>query len=329
VSSGGHGLASVAFALGLLVGCPGSGQTPDGFVTVARVGTRTIEAEELIHVLSSLARHGDLPRADAFAGLRDRTLETRIVEEVLLAEAATRGLTAGPELVDEEIAKFLGEPASGAVRSEAEAVHGGMRGWRAVVQRRLTLNQMERDLRRELTEGTSVTPEQIESALGRYADRLTRPAQLRARQLFAADPEVMRSMHARLEEGASFQELADELGLSNGGDLGVMSEDRAPKLLVQTSATLQPGGHSGVLRSPLGYHVFQLISRSPEQQATPEESASMVEGWLVEETVESRLRAWVANRTAELGLEVYEGVRDAVKCCHEGEPYLAPLREKL
>lgn len=328
MTRGGHHLASIALALGLLVGCPGNVPDLGGSRTVAKVGTRTIDAQDLIQVLSGLARHGDLPREDAFVGLRDRTLETRIVEEVLLAEAGKRMVVAGPDLVNTEIAAVLGEPVNSDVQAEAEAVHGGMRAWRAVVQRRLTLNLMERALRDELAEGTSVTPEQVDGALGRYADRLLRPARLRARQLFSTDPEVMRGLHARLDAGEQLQDLAEELGLENGGDLGAMSQDAAPTLLVQTSATLQPGEYSEVLRSPLGYHVFQLISRRPVQQPSPQESAVLVEGWLVEETVESRLRAWVANRTSELGLAVYEDVRDAVKCCRDGEPYLDPSREK-
>jgi peptidyl-prolyl cis-trans isomerase C len=306
----------------LLLGCPAKPGAEVASAPVARLGDRVITTGDLLGVLQGLAHQGELPRDDGFAALRRRTLDERIVEEVLLAEAAARKVAVPPAAVDAEIAALLGDPPNSEIQADAAALHGGMVGWRAVVARRATLNLMEQALRDELTVGTAVTPEQVEGALSRYADRLGKPGRLRARQLFDPDPEVVRALHQRLVAGESFEALAEELGLESGGELGSMSLASAPTLLVQATGDLVPGEHTEVLRSPLGYHVFQLVARTPETTRTPEEAAALVEQWLVEESVESRLRAWIAAKTEALGLEIDEDARDAVWCCRDGRPYV-------
>ena len=118
--------------------------------------------------------------------------------------------------------------------------------------------------------------------------------------------------------------LADELGLEAGGDLGVMTVESAPTLLVQAAESLKRGEHSAVLRSPLGYHVFLLVARTMGGTVPDDEARASVEGWLLDEAVESRLRLWLAATTDELGLSVDEDVLARVRCCRDGRPYLAP-----
>lgn len=316
-------LPSLALALGLLAGCPSATAVPEDLPPVATVGDRAISAGDLLLALDALARQGELPRDRAFVALRGRTLDARIVEEVLLAEAAERNITVTDEALTAELARLEGDPPEPGVRADATELYGDVPTWHRVVRRRLLVRTTEAALRAELREGITVTPEQVEAAIPRYADRLGKPARIRARQLFDEDPEVVRGLHARLEEGEDFVALANELGLESGGDLGVMSIESAPTLLVEAAESLKRGQHSAVLRSPLGYHVFLLVSRSPAGTVSGEEARASVETWLVEEAVESRLRLWLAATTEELGLSVDEDVLTRVTCCREGRPFVA------
>lgn len=318
--------SAAAAAVLWLAGCPSS--APPADATVASVGTRSIEASDLTVVLRGMADQGEMPRGADFGELRRRTLEARIVEEVLLDEAERRSTTVAPDALNAEVAAHLGEPANAAVLEAAIALYGSEAAWHRVIARRMTLTAIEQTLRTELTKGTAVTPEQVDAALPRYAERLDRPARLRARQFFDEDPLVVRALHARLEAGEDFTALAREAGDEGGGELGFMTEDDAPSLLVQACAGLAPGEHTAVLRSPLGYHVFQLVARTPAGSLPDEAARELAETWLVDEAVDSRLRAWLALRSKELGLTVYEDVLDAVRCCRDGVPYLALSKEK-
>lgn len=69
----------------------------------------------------------------------------------------------------------------------------------------------------------------------------------------------------RLQEGADFAQMAaaysDAPDGLKGGDMGWRSRDHLPDLYVQAAAELKPGGVSGILRSPAGFHILKMIDR--------------------------------------------------------------------
>ena len=149
----------------VLAGCPSTASEAVEGVVVASVGGSGVAASDLIEHLRALARQGDLSRGTQFHVLRKRTLDERIVQEVLLTEATTRKLAPPSAAVDAEIASLRGDPPGGGVLAEAVALYGSEAAWRAVVARRLTVQLAEQVLREELKEGTSVTPEQVDACL--------------------------------------------------------------------------------------------------------------------------------------------------------------------
>src|SRR5215471_2477393 len=83
------------------------------------------------------------------------------------------------------------------------------------------------------------------------------PAQVEGRR--ARAEEVVK----RLKDGVEFAQVAatysDAPDALQGGVIGWRSQERLPELFVQNLATLQPGGVSGVFRSPAGFHVMKLL----------------------------------------------------------------------
>jgi len=83
------------------------------------------------------------------------------------------------------------------------------------------------------------------------------PAQVDTRRLRAE--EVVK----RLSEGADFAQVAatysDAPDALQGGVIGWRVKERLPELFVQNLGKLQPGGVSGVFRSPAGFHVIKLL----------------------------------------------------------------------
>ncbi len=69
----------------------------------------------------------------------------------------------------------------------------------------------------------------------------------------------------QLQAGADFARLSaafsDAPEAMNGGSLGWRTAERLPQLFVDAMRPLSPGGVSGVLRSPAGFHILQLIDR--------------------------------------------------------------------
>ncbi len=303
------------------MGCP---EPPEDDPALARVGDATVRFSHFLQAARARTG-GDLMPASGsgFETLRDRLVQELVVEEILLAEAAQRGVSVEAAAVDAELAATSTEVGDDArLAGFVDERHGSHDAWRARVARRLRIEAVETSLRTELAAGVVVAPEQVESALPRFTDRLRRPARLRVRQLFFPDAATAQGARLQLLDGTPFEELARAL-TGEDGDAGWMAQDAAPPVLLRATDGLDQGDVSEVVESPLGYHLFQLLGREDASDLPDEEVRERVEDSLRSEAVESRLRAWIAARSDALGRRVHEDAVNAIACCRMGLPYLA------
>lgn len=90
------------------------------------------------------------------------------------------------------------------------------------------------------------------------------PEQASAEKIKAARE---RANHAesQLANGVDFAQVAagssDAKDALKGGDLGWRATDRIPPLFMKELRSLKPGGNTGVLRSPSGFHILKLIDK--------------------------------------------------------------------
>lgn len=113
-----------------------------------------------------------------------------------------------------------------------------------------------------------------------------------ARHILLATREEADRILSQLEAGGDFATLAREY--SNdvstrdvGGDLGFFPPGVLTSDSVEAAAfALQPGQISGVVESELGFHVVQVVERTPDQEVSPENLRLLrdqaVRGWLDE-----------------------------------------------
>jgi peptidyl-prolyl cis-trans isomerase SurA len=78
---------------------------------------------------------------------------------------------------------------------------------------------------------------------------------------------------ARVRKGEKFDAVAIELSegpeASRGGDLGVRPAQGWPTLFLNAARNLQPGQMTGVIRSPAGFHIIQVVGRAGGQPPAP------------------------------------------------------------
>lgn len=306
----------------LLCACPSASTEPVD-PAVATLAGQAVPRSRLLLRLRAATTPGEIPRdGEGFETLRNRVANELFVEEVLLQEATPRGLSVTPEQLRTELTERFGDPPNPDARAAAEERLGSGGAFEELVRRRLLARVVEDALRAELAEGVAVTPEQIEAARERFDPELRAAPRVRARQIFSDDPEVARALHARIAGGEDFVAVS-EAEFGSNGDMGWMRTDAAPTLLLEATKGLGPGGVTEVLRSPLGYHIFQLVARRPALKLGAEAANPKVEKRLRAETVESRLKAWVATRTDELGLAVHQDAVETLRCCRDGDVYVA------
>lgn len=116
--------------------------------------------------------------------------------------------------------------------------------------------------------------------------------QVHAQQILLYNEDAARNVAGQLDAGTSFAELAVLYDPTTGGELGWFP--RAYLLepaLDEAAFSLEPGQHSDVIETEVGYHILLVVERDPQHQLSPDAYLVMQEkafqDWLVKKRAES------------------------------------------
>src|SRR5437899_1793881 len=243
-----------------------------GAVVNKEVITKYDLAERMNRVQKELQRRG--------TSLPDRGEIERQVLERLIIEKDQRqyGRETEVRVHDLELHRTVSRVAEGnklsltEVRQTLERDSIRFDRFREELRNEILMNRL-RD--REVTGKITVSESEIENLLLEQSERKDTATEYNIAHILVrvpeqATPEQLESRRARAEEaikrirdGTEFAQLAaaysDAPDALQGGVMGWRSQQRLPELYVEALAGLKPGGVSGVLRSPAGFHVLKLL----------------------------------------------------------------------
>jgi peptidyl-prolyl cis-trans isomerase SurA len=121
-----------------------------------------------------------------------------------------------------------------------------------------------------------------------------------------ASPETVKEKRQRLETiareletGADFAETAKKFSEApdamKGGDLGYFKKGRMIPEIDQVVFTLRPGQRSGVVRTPFGFHIFEVLDRKEHTIDNDQELRKEIEDILNRKKTERRLQAFMSQ----------------------------------
>lgn len=271
---------SIAFALALLLPLFASAQTRQPIAidrVIAVVNDEAITQYELTDRLATVVRqlrqrNTPLPSRDV---LEKQLLERLIVDRLQMQFAKETGL----RITDGEL--------DAALRRIADNNRLSLPDFRAALERDgIAWIRFREEIRDEITL-SRLREREVESRIvvsdGEIDNYLAHPEQTAQSALVTLGHIIVRvpeqattSQLARLREraeealsrirsgqdfsqvAASYSEAPDALA---GGVLEPRPADRLPTLYAEAIAPLQPGGVSGILRSPAGFHIVKLFER--------------------------------------------------------------------
>lgn len=269
--------------------------------TAAEVDGRRIEAAELESAVRALggsfgqlppAQERDLPR------VRRGVLERLIDRELMLAEAARRGIRPSPEELERALASTReGMPAKEFEATLAEA-GTDREGWRRAAERDLTVEKLQA----AVASTVEVSDGEIDDWIARHRDRRELPEEVRAAQILVRSEADALEARRRIVGGAPFAAVAREVSLSpdaeRGGDLGHFSRGQMPPEFDAVVFSLPHGQLSDVVASPYGFHLFLVLDRRPARDRTDAEVRADVRAALLAGKREEAFRAWLAAARA-------------------------------
>ncbi|MDH7487960.1 MAG: peptidylprolyl isomerase [Anaerolineae bacterium] len=193
----------------------------------------------------------------ALAQVRAQVLNS-LIELALIQQAAAR---MGISISDEQLEAHV---------QETVASGGGEEKFQEwLAESGITPEEFREQLRAELQ-----TEMVIQQVTGSVPDKAE---QVHARHILLASEQDAQAALRRIQAGEDFAKVAremsqDEITRADGGDLdffpkGMLS---VPKEIEDAAFALQPGQVSGIVRSPHGYHIVQVLERQAGRPLPPD-----------------------------------------------------------
>jgi peptidyl-prolyl cis-trans isomerase C len=255
-----------ALLLLLVAICPSCAPTePAGDPVLLTLGDQVVRLSEFERHVAKIEEQGEAPLD---ADVRRALLQPFLEERVLVLEARRQGLL-GPEA------------------DETEEDAGVRRLLASSVLRRV-----------------AVPEEAVDAYYSTHGDEFQVPETVTVRQILVPTRNEARDVRRRLQKAPrSFDALARSLSQSpeadQGGLMGTFSRGQLPKELEAAAFGLRPGAISGVVETPLGYHVLRVDSRQDPRQVPLEECRDQIRSGLLQVESDRRVREFVRDIMAE------------------------------
>ncbi len=235
----------------------------------------------------------------------DEVIDELIEDKLVLSEAKRQGIS----VEDKDIEAKL-ETIKNSFETEEE-----FRG--KLAEQNISLSELRDRIRNDLmkqqlirkTVGVKImiTPiearEYYEAHMGDY----TKPAKVRAMSILVKKDKrgrteeearfLMENIKKLLEEGQDFAELAKEYSegphADEGGALGLVEKGQMMKEIDDAIFALAEGETSGIVESPLGYHIFKAVEILPAETADFQSVKDEIDDLIYRDRIGNSLKEWL------------------------------------
>ncbi|MFH1406761.1 MAG: peptidylprolyl isomerase [Candidatus Omnitrophota bacterium] len=241
-------LAAALLSSLVIAGCGNA----KGSNIIATVGNKVITKSEFNREIAKLP-----PPYQKIANARPQEfLDELILEELLINEAKTRGLENNPEVRE--------------LFNEAKS--------------KILVAKLVDDESRKIT---SVSDREMRTYYEENKSSFDMPERYRASHIMVDTQKEAQDILTSLKQGANFEELAKEKSTDptkdRGGDIGYFAKGQLLPEFENTAMSLNVGEISGVVKSPIGYHIIKLTDKQDARIASFEEARPKIEALLIEQ----------------------------------------------
>jgi len=276
------------------------------------VGSTRVNADTLKKDMKFISAGMNLP--DRRRGrIRDQILE-QLVDHYLILEY---GKKEGISLSDQEFRKAL-EEVKGNYTEETfnDAL---LRGYvdRSEWEERFREQLLVDKILQRITEEVPLPGyDDIRSYYQAHRERFKTPQMIRFRQIVTRSKEEAERILSRIHEGTSMKELAEKHSFapeaSRGGVVDWIARDQLESSMEEALFSLEPGRVSPVVKSPYGYHIFQVLETRSERVKPPSEVLHEIEAILLRERQEAFLKKRLRDLRKRFEVAVNEELLDSM-----------------
>jgi parvulin-like peptidyl-prolyl isomerase len=304
-------------AIGLVILCLISGCSKKSDMSaedqvVIRVDNRVLTLAEFNEYFEPIRMSCDKEQAQNGVTMREARLGflLQLVEEmIVLRRADELHLDISPRELDEAVRDFQkGYPEAGfeylflkqAISFEA---------WQERLKKRLLV---EKVIRKELLKEVSVTPQEIKDYYDKHWKEWSHGKEIRARHILLPSEDEATNILKRLQNGDDFATLARLHSIApdaqNGGTMGYVVLGQLPGCLEEPLFHLERGTVSPVVKTPYGFHIFQVMEKRETSKPKIEECIERIKQGIKKERLGTAYGPWLARLRSRYRIEINKEV---------------------
>jgi parvulin-like peptidyl-prolyl isomerase len=311
----------IAIPVALLTAC--TKELPP--TVVAAVDSDSITVEEFTAELTPLVgsyQSPPSPQEEAdFKNLKKALLDQLIDKRIILAEAQKMGITAPDDEIEDAFTRLKKSYPQGGF-DELLRNDAALRQWKEKLRQRLVI---EKVINRVSQPAVAIDEDAVRKYYKKHRADFIASDQVRARQIVVKSRQEAEDLIKRIKRGDSFEELAKKHSIApeadQGGDLGFFGRSDMPEEF-DVVFSLQVGETSGIVQSPYGYHIFQVVAKRGEKESNFDEVKDRIRKMIAQEEEEKVFQRWLKKVKKKASITVNKRALEAIR------PPVPPREEK-
>ncbi|MBW1741799.1 MAG: peptidylprolyl isomerase [Deltaproteobacteria bacterium] len=288
--------------------CSNQGERTAQDQVVIRVDNQVVtlgEFNEYFEPIGLSSQSEDGQDKNAVYAARISFLLQLVEEMIIMRRAEELHLSISPEELDEavrEIQKDYPQPGfedmflKQAISFEA---------WKERLRKRLLV---EKVMRKDLLKEDSVTIEEMREYYNIHREEWSRGEEIRARQILLPTEDQAKKVLQSLQNGEAFSTLARRHSIAPeaqfDGDLGYVVRGQLPSSLEAPLFDLDPGDVSSVVKTPYGFHIFQVVEKRETPVPNIDESIERIKQEILKGRLKAAYGPWLAELRSRYDIEV-------------------------
>jgi peptidyl-prolyl cis-trans isomerase C len=159
--------------------------------------------------------------------------------------------------------------------------------------------------------------EEIKIYFQENRDKFRTPEMLRFRQIVCKSKKEAEKLRSRIRAGEDMGKLAKKHSIApeaeNGGEVGWVARGVLDKAMENTLFSMEIGKISPIVKTPFGYHLFEVISRRPAGVKGLPEAIDEIESLLIRQKEEVFYKKWLEKLRSDFKVEVNQDMLKKLK----------------
>ncbi|MBW2170966.1 MAG: peptidylprolyl isomerase [Deltaproteobacteria bacterium] len=300
-------------AIGLLtlflgLGCSNQGEGFPRDQVVIRVDNQVLTLAEFNEYFEPISLSSDSEDDQDNNEVREARISflLQLVEEMIIIRRAEElHLSILPEELDEAVRDIQKDYSQGGFEDMFLKQAISFEVWKERLRKRLLV---EKVMRKELLKEDSVTIEEMRGHYNRHREEWSRGQEIRARQILLPTDDQAKKVLKSLQNGETFSTLARRYSIAPeaqfDGDMGYVVRGQLPICLEEPLFDLEPGDVSPVIKTPYGFHIFQVIEKRETPVPNIDESIERIKQEILKGRLEAAYGPWLAELRSRYHIKV-------------------------